>query len=230
MGTINPIKFFFRLFHQGDSIRGTTLPVATGAAGSGGSNGASGSNGGSSGSVKARKSGFRLARTLLLVLPLAITAGFFHWLFAWMQVSEHYSLPDVPNFLLWDVTVPGGAKNNFYRGIFAKATSASDISPIQLLLMAILLFALIRLLLVMAADWSVNRKMRPHSKIANYASLCVFLLPALGFLSTIVGILAADEAIPRSTIKLIIFGPSGLGMLGYILASGVNHLALWGED
>ena len=217
----NPLRMLLRIFHPGNSMRAEPRPHQA----AGGNHAPRPTH-----SRPTPRTGFRLAGLLITVLPAVVTFLSFHWLFAWIQASAHYQFNRWIPALFWNVGQRSSPRSEFYRDLLAKALTASDISLVQAFMMAGLLYVGTKLLLLRLGDYGVGKRARPYASAASYTSLCIYLLPAFGFLSTIIGILSAGSDIPRETIKLIIFGPSGIGMVGYIIASGLNHFAMLGED
>ncbi len=60
--------------------------------------------------------------------------------------------------------------------------------------------------------------------ISRFMATAMILLPALGMLSTVVGILSVGN-VPQHTVKAIIFGPTGIGILGYLMATSFHALS-----
>ncbi len=55
-------------------------------------------------------------------------------------------------------------------------------------------------------------------------SLAIVCFPALGILSTVAGILSTD-VVSREDAKELIFGPSGIGIIGFLIANFFNVVA-----
>lgn len=207
------VRSILRIFSSGDGGRVKPGPPSPGPGGGGGSS----------------RSGNRFASTLTNTISAVVTLAAAGTLWSWIQNSRRYAfdlrLPD-PYELAWD-GVP--FECDHWCGVLAAGFTASWVSLVQLGLLTVLIFISIRMVLRMLGDIGASRPVGARRHVAAYALLCMSLMPMLGMLSTCMGILGTDE-MPRKVVKLVIFGPSAIGVSGLMLATFVRYAALRGEE
>ena len=207
------IRRVLRIFSHSDGGRGTSGP----------------SGPGTGGEAAAGGPGFRFASVLNNTISFVVTTAAAGTLWFWIQNSRRYAfdlrLPD-PYEIAGD-GVPFDCDH--WCGVLAAAFTASWVSLVQLALLCILVFISIRMVLQMIGDVGASRPFVARRRVAGYAALCMSLMPMLGMLSTCLGILSTGE-MPRRVIKLIIFGPSAIGVSGLMFATFVRYVALRGEE
>ena len=121
------------------------------------------------------------------------------------------------------ITIDQDKTGVFYQDVLSKAVTASEISFFQVFITFILIFLGIKLILLWLGNISTGASQTAKgSRI--FMSMSMILLPALGMLSTVIGILSSGDISSEET-KVIIFGPSGLGIVGYLLATVFYHLS-----
>ena len=173
----------------------------------------------------AARDGSRLARWVTNVVPVAAAAAATYLAWVWIQTSPMYRATfRVPDLFksLWDLSAPGYGE--LWRGFFAAAVTASSISYLQVALSFLLVVAALRMLLCKIGDLGAGRGVVAYSGTATLALVASNTLPLLGMFSTIVGVVMADS-LPKQELKMLIFGPSGLGILGLALAKVVYFIA-----
>ena len=117
------------------------------------------------------------------------------------------------------VSLPLGERAVFYRDVLGAALSASEISLVQVAIIFLVLLLGLRVLLRWLGAVASSGEADLDTRVTRaFMQLAVVLLPALGILSTVVGILSTSHA-SREQVKLIIFGPTGIGVLGYLIAN-----------
>ncbi len=172
--------------------------------------------------------GWKYGNLFSTVFSFALVASLYIYMLAFIEPTSDFqtafgSIGLAQLFEKWGLAIPLNPKALFYRNVLGKAVCASDISLIQLLILFLTLFLGIRLTLRWLGTLG-SRDVDFKDKSAGVVMrMGMILLPALGMLSTVIGILSADN-IPRETAKLIIFGPSGIGIFGYIIATAFNSL------
>jgi len=168
--------------------------------------------------------GSRIARLLTNVLPVAVVAAAAYIGWVWIQTSpmyrEDFRVPDLIKPYL-DLSTPAGV---LWRHFFAAAITASPISYVQVALTLLLAIAALRMLLRKIGDWGARRATATYGGTTALALLATNLLPLLGMFSTVVGIVMAGD-LPKQELKLLIFGPSGLGILGVMFGKVVYFVA-----
>ncbi len=120
--------------------------------------------------------------------------------------------------------MPEGPRSIFYRNILAKAVSVSEISIVQMAIIYGVFFLGLKLLLSWFGNISRGGGSLCVVGVRSFMSAAMIILPALGILSTVIGILSVGN-VSRETVKLIIFGPSGIGILGYLVATAFSGLS-----
>lgn len=115
-------------------------------------------------------------------------------------------------------------KPRFYQDVLATAITSSDISIIQIVIIFFMIFLGFRMLFTWLGNLSLGNSVEKIKGSKIFMSMAIILLPALGMLSTVIGILSSGN-ISREETKLIIFGPSGIGIIGYLLATVLYHFA-----
>jgi len=164
--------------------------------------------------------GSPVARLLTNSVPAAAVAAAAYTGWVWIQTSPMYragfKVPDLFRPYL-DLSFPA---EGIWRHFFAAAVTASSISYIQVALSLLLAFAALRMLLRKVGDWGARRGAGDYSGTETLALACTNLLPLLGMFSTVVGVVMA-ESLPSRELRLLIFGPTGLGILGVMLGKVV---------
>ena len=121
------------------------------------------------------------------------------------------------------ITMPNGTHWVFYQDVLSKAICSSEIALVQVAILMAVLFSGTKLgLQALGAEATGGRK--PDIRRARcLMSLAIICMPTLGILSIVVGILSAD-ILSRDNAKILIFGPSGIGILGFLIANGFNYM------
>ncbi len=118
--------------------------------------------------------------------------------------------------------IQGGGQ---YRYVLAVAITASHISLIQITLLLITVFLGFRLFFLQLGIWTNGYLWHPPLKgTIRFSFLAVILQPGLGMLSSVVGVLSSSR-LPTQAVTELIFGPTGIGVLGFLLAVMVQNWA-----
>lgn len=219
---MSPIRWIGRLFavlSPGQSLAGHHGGSST----AGGRAPASASK--SASVANSRTPGFRHANLLGTVVA-AVTGAVGAWsLWGWIQLSPRYAFTvgvPTPDWIV-------GVEPDFWCHVFAASLTASPISLVQLVVIWLLVVSALRLGLTVVGDTGAAKPLRLFPRTARYARFCIVTLPALGMLSTCVGLLASGQ-VPRDVVKIIIFGPSAIGVTGLLLASAIELVAGLGRQ
>ena len=122
------------------------------------------------------------------------------------------------------LTLPSGPKWQFYQSVLARAICTSEISLVQTAITCVVLFLGFRLVLISFAIFVNGCKAQKAPATQAFMSLSIILMPGLGILSTCIGILSANQ-VTQEAARYIIFGPSSLGVIGFLLANTFYSLA-----
>ncbi len=226
MKLIKSILFPFRFFASGETLVKKSRPAGPGR----GQAGPPGELGKPQHVDKPKmKIGWKYGNFLATSLAFLITTGVFVYLLAFIEqtpdFTKRYGRIGLESKIeKVGIPFPEGERSVFYRSILSKAVCASEVSIVQVVLLYGVLYAGLRLVLRIFGHLSSNEKTLKVSGTRSLMSMAMIMLPALGILSTVIGILSTGE-VSREEAKLIIFGPSGLGILGYLIATGFYSLA-----
>ncbi|MES9902652.1 MAG: hypothetical protein ABW168_08205 [Sedimenticola sp.] len=155
-----------------------------------------------------------LVLTFLLLLLLSIEDM--------AVLTQRYGHLGLGEWLGWSLPEPVDGRLALYRQVVATALSASEISLLQLFLIFTELYLGIRLILIWLGISASGARIRLEGTV-RFMEMAMIVLPALGMLSTVVGVLSSSR-MEREAVKIMIFGPTGIGIIGYLLAAFLHAL------
>ncbi len=130
------------------------------------------------------------------------------------QVAEHIGL-----------SFPHNERALFYRNVLARALFTSEISAVQAVIMVVLLFLLLRLLISSIAAIGAGIELPGASGVQFFAEFASIFLPACGLLSTCIAFLGMGEVLSPEEERALIFGPSAIGVCGFLMGVSTSSLA-----
>ena len=171
------------------------------------------------------KYGDAMANFTALILTSAIVVFLSAMLESTYEFQNRFGYTGLTNTLAQiGLTLPSGPKWQFYQSVLARAICTSEISLVQAVITCAVLFLGFRLVLISFAILVNGSKPQKAPATQAFMALVITLMPGLGILSTCIGILSANH-VTQEAARYIIFGPSSLGVIGFLLANTFYSLA-----
>ena len=167
--------------------------------------------------------GSKDAEFLASVFAFIISTMMFLWIIAFIEetpifINQFGDFNFSGSFGKIGIQIPKSDQSMFYQNVISKAICSSEIALIQLIILYAVMYSGIRLCLIIIGALSAGEDNPSTGKTSSIMSLAIICMPSLGILSTVVGILSADF-VSREEAKIIIFGPSGIGISGFLIAN-----------
>lgn len=183
--------------------------------------------------MNADSKGWPRGQLLATVTALLLTAGLFLYLTAFLESEPsfrtRFGAPGLADRLAsLGLVLPDDGRAAFYRVVLARAVSSSEVALVQVLILFFVVMLGIRMLLINLGNLSAGRGSVRAWRTGAFMSMAMILLPALGILSTVIGILSTGN-VSAESLRMIIFGPSGIGILGYIIATAFHGMSEYGD-
>jgi len=179
--------------------------------------------------TKGLNPGWGYGNMLVFWVSFVLTSGLFLYLAAYIETTRSF-LGSYGTIGLYkmassiNIPFPTGGEALFYREVLARAVCSSGVALVQIIIFYFVIFSGMKMLLQVAGSTAAGKKHIKFSGTQTLMGMAMLMLPALGILSTVFGILGADH-LSKQAAKFIIFGPSGLGILGYLIATFFSSIA-----
>jgi hypothetical protein len=178
---------------------------------------------------KSMSMGCKNGDSIASISAFVITTSIFIWLTALIEDTlvfrKTYGVIDFSTkFEKIGMAIPSEGRWAFYTDILSRAVCSSEIAFLQAVIFYVVVYSGISLGLKILGSLSTGNTLPSTHRTSSIMAFAMICLPAFGILSTVVGVLSADD-ISREEAKVLIFGPSGIGIIGFLMATLFNFMA-----